>query len=128
MSIEKSIAHHGHGVGIGITAIKKRLDRVRPVHCGTLYGDVDRPPPRQGLGKQKHIGRTDPCVCVIVPLWLARRGWQWRTRFFDELHRLFVHMDQRVSWILGARLEIQDILHRGHKVRIVLWGNHPTLV
>jgi hypothetical protein len=33
-----------------------------------------------------------------------------------------------VPWIIGTLIESQDILHVGHKVGIVLWGNHPALV
>jgi len=122
------ITHQDHRVGIGITVIKQVLDLVRPVDSGAMFRDVDRPPPCQGLGAQKYVGRPNPFVCVIVPQWLARLGGQGRARFLDELHRLFVHMDQRVSWIVGALREIQDILPVGDKVRMVLWGNHPTLV
>ena len=122
------ITHQDHLVGIGITVIQQVLDLVRPVDCGAVFRDIDRPPPCQGLGEQKHVGRPHPFVFVIVPQWLARLGGQGRARFLDERHRLFVHVAQRVSWIMGALIEIQDILHVGSKVRLVLWGNHPTLV
>jgi hypothetical protein len=32
-----------------------------------------------------------------------------------------------VPGIIGALLELQDILHVSHKVGLVLWGNHPAL-
>ena len=60
------IAHQGHLVGIGITVIKQVLDLVSPVDSGALCRYIDRPPTRQGLGKQKHVGCTDPFVFVIV--------------------------------------------------------------
>jgi hypothetical protein len=71
MSVEL-IAHHVHPVGIGITVIKKVLDLVISVDSGALFRYGDRTPPHQGLGEQKHVGRTDPFVFVIVTLWLAR--------------------------------------------------------
>jgi hypothetical protein len=56
---------------------------------------------------------------MITPL-LGAKSWQ--------LHRLFIHVDQRVPWIIGTLIDIQDIFHVGHKVGIILRGNHPTLV
>ena len=80
MSVE-IIAHQDHLVGLRITVIKQVLNLVRPVDRGAVVRDVDRPPPRQGFGEQKHVGRPYPFVFVIVPHWLARRGWQGRARF-----------------------------------------------
>jgi len=122
------IAHQDHLVGIRITVIQQVLNLMRPVDSSAVFRDIDRPPPRQGFGEQKHVGRPNPFVFVIVPQWLARLGWQGRARFLNQLHRLFIHVDQRVPWIIGTLIEIQDILHVGHKVGIVLWGNHPALV
>ena len=127
MSVE-IIAHQDHLGGIGITVLKQVLDLVRPVDRGALCGYVDRPPPRQGLGEQKHVGRTGTFVFVIVTLWLARSGWQGCARFLNQLHRLFIHVDKRVPWIIGALIEIQDIFHVGNKVCIVLRGNPPTFL
>ena len=122
------VAHQEHLVGLGITVLKQVLDLVRPVDRGAVFRYVDRTPSRQGLGAQKHVGRPDAFIFIIITLWLARLGWQGRARFLNQLHRLFIHVDQRVSWLIRALIEIQDILHVGHKVGIVLGGKHPTLV
>ena len=63
MSVE-IIAHQDHLVGLRITVIKQVLDLVRPVDRGAVVRDVDRPPPRQGFGEQKHVGRPYPFVFV----------------------------------------------------------------
>src|SRR5262249_108253 len=112
------IAHQNHLVGIGIPVIQQGRDRVRPVASGAVGRYLDRPPTRQGLSQQTHVGCTDPFVCVIVTGWLARLGWQWRPRFLDELPRLCIHGDQRVPWSRGALIESQDSFHGGHNVRM----------
>jgi hypothetical protein len=122
------IAYHDHLVGIGITVSKQVLDLVRPVDGGALCGYLDCTPPYQRLGEQKHVGCPDPFIFVIVALWLARFGWQGCARFLDQLHRLFIHIHQRVPWIIGTLIEIEDIFHISHKVGTVLWRNHPTFV
>jgi hypothetical protein len=121
------IAHQGPLAGLGITVIKQVLDLVRPVDRGAVFRYVDCPLPRQGLGEQKDVGHPDAFVFIIT-LWLPMLGWQGHARFLNQLHGLFIHIDQRVLWIIGALIEIQDIFHVGHKVGIVLWGHHPTFV
>jgi len=121
------IAHPYHLGGIGITVIKQVLALVRPVDRGAVCRYVDRTPPRQGLGTQQHVGRPDAFVFIIITLGLARLGWQGRARFLHQLHRLFIPIDKRVPGIIGALLELRDILHVSHKVGLVLWGNHPAL-
>ena len=122
------IAHQNPLVGIGITGIKQVRDLVRPVDRGALRGDGDRPPPRQGLGAQQHVGCPDPFLCIIVPSGLARLGWPGPARFLHQLPGLFLHGDQRGPWIRGALRESEDIFHGSHKGSSGLRGNHPTRV
>ena len=113
------IAPQGHHGGLGRTVIKPLRALRRPVHCRPLSGDVDRPPPRPGLGQHQHGGCPAPFVCVLVPRWRARLGGPGRARFLEEWHRLCVPMNQRVPWILGALRESHALLHGGHQVRMV---------
>ena len=121
-------AHHGHRVGSGSTVITQGLKLGSPGDRGTVSGEVARPPPRPGLGTPNPVGRPDPFGCVIVPRWLARRGWHGRTRFRDARPRLCVPLDQRVPGSRGALRESQDLLPVGDTVRRVLGGNPPTRV
>ena len=122
------IAYPEHLIGIGITVVKQGLNLVRPVDCGAGFRYGERPPPRQGLGEQKHVGCPDSFVVVVVPQWLARLGGQGRARFLNQLHRLCIHVDQRAPGIIGALIKSQDLFHGGPKVGIMLRGNPPTLV
>jgi len=77
MDVE-SIAHQGHLVGLGVPVSKKMRDLVRPVHRGALCRAVERPPTRQRLGAQKHVGRPAPFVFVTyrwgLPGWVGNGG------------------------------------------------------
>ena len=72
MDVE-SIAHQGHLVGLGVPVSTKMRDLVRPVHRGALCRAVERPPTRQRIGAQKHVGRPAPFVFVTYRWGLS--GW-----------------------------------------------------
>ena len=60
--------------GFGVIVLEKVLPLMRPIHAGALLAHVKRPPPGQGLSEQKHVGRPDTLIFIIIALRLARLG------------------------------------------------------
>ena len=59
----------------------------------------------------------------------SRQRTQELTDFFggDELFRRFIHADNGKTWVIGPRIDIQDVLHSPHKFRVMFLGQTPRL-
>src|SRR4029450_13704659 len=87
------------------------------IALGAAWGDVDMPPPTQGLDEEKEIGCAFPAILIIVPSGLSRAGRHGLPRFTDQLHRTFVKTDLWTPSIIRLGLPVQHILHMPDKFR-----------
>src|SRR5262249_6353089 len=84
---------------------------------GAAWGDVDMPPPTQGLDEEKEICCAFPAILIIVPSGLSRAGRHGLPRFTDQLHRTFVKADLWTPSIIRLGIQVQHILHMPDKFR-----------
>ena len=84
-------------------------------------------PTRQGLAGQEQVAGTLPPVFVVLPQRKSRSGRQSGPGLCQQLGGCLVKADHRTLGIIGFVVEIQDILHVGHKFRTYL-GNAPLLL
>ena len=66
-----------------------------PIALRFSCADGDLTPAGQRFGAQEDGGRPRSFVCVVNPLPVCGRGSNGHARFFQSLHRLFVHAEDR---------------------------------
>ena len=115
-----------HRVGSGIPVSTPGRELGRPGDRGAVRGDRDRPPPRQGLGAQPHVGRPAPLLGGIVSLGRARLGGERCPRFLHPLHGLRFPLDQGLPGILGALRRAPASRPWGPHRRRGALGDSPT--
>src|SRR3990167_2084706 len=112
--------------GFRIVPIQKLFDFLCPVDTGSALSNTDFSPASKGFGKHKVRGRALAFIFIIVTFRLARFLRQCRTGFRDQLRRLLIHTNQGHLGIIGQTIQIQDVLHVSHKLRILLGRDYPA--
>jgi len=126
------------GVAIEIVHHQRHLDTLdipRVQQVGHLPGPVLLPPlqPRrrlpktcQRLAKHKNARRPIPLILIVHPRRMFHSRRNGTSRLLHQLHRLFIHTHHRILGIIRPRINLQDLLHGRHKLRILLRRNHPV--
>ena len=121
------VAHEGHIRALGIARIQEVCDFDRPVGLRPSCAGGRLSETREWLGKQENAGRPIAFVFVIHTRALPRRRGDRHPRLLEQLNRLFVHTQHGMLRIVRFGVRFQHVFHTGHKLRVLLWRNHPVL-
>jgi len=121
------ILHEGDFFGFREVGVGQVFQNMRVIDGGAPLGDLDMPPAFKRREQHEQIGRAVAPVFVINARRPAWPHGQRHTRFGQKLFAGFVETNQRVGWIVRARIDRQHILHRRHKRSIGVGRNHPLL-
>src|SRR5438067_3371553 len=116
MSIEV-ILHDTNIFGLRIDRIYQPSDAVGVVDLGAMLRHLDMTPASGGVDEEKQVGRAQPLILVIYPLWLSRLYRLWGPHVRLGCDEFFVKADARVAWVVLFFVEVQHILHRRDKLR-----------
>src|SRR6266571_9463424 len=121
------VHHQANHSCIRIDLIDQPTDGLSKIQPGALLGHCHRAPSRQRFDEHKQVRRPQSLVFIVRAL---RMSWLDGQRLTDlPMHhqRLFVKTDLRSGWIIRLSVQIQHVLHGGHKVRIDV-GNAPLFM
>ena len=122
------VVHYQHNfLGVRIQLVNKLLDDVRKVNFRASISYLDMSPPGQRLEQHEQVGRPVAFVFVIFASRLSRPGCYWRPCFADQLLAGFIKAYNRAFRIVWAAVNLQDVFHRGDKVRVLFWGESPIV-
>lgn len=110
---------------LGILYIHQIADDFREIQSSAPLGNVNFAPASQWLTDHENVGRALALIFVILACGLAGLR---RKRVLNVRHQLlagFIQTHLRPGRIVGALVNFQRILHRAHKIGIVLRRQDP---
>jgi hypothetical protein len=123
----KLVHHQANHPRLGIDLIHQPADRLREIEPGAVLGHFDTPASGQRFDEHKQVGRPQTLIFTIGALRIPRFDGQWLSDLPMHHQRLFVKTDLWSGGIIGLGVEVQHVLHHGHKVGID-GGNAPLLM
>lgn len=111
---------------VRIVDLQQFSNLISPVNSSPSLASGRMPPARQWLRKQKNAAGSVSNVFSVLPLWVSRLHWNWRSGFVQQLIRLLIHTDDGKRLFEGLLIQIQNILHTSHKCSILFRGNAPA--
>ena len=116
------VQDHPHLLHIGVGLVHQPAHPVGKVLPGALLRYFYMPPARQGFTGHEQIAGSFPPVLLVHPLRLPRLGRQWFPDAGQQLGGTLIEADHRPLGGVGFGVQVQDILHVGHKVGAHLGG------
>ena len=105
--------------------IHKAPDLFRPIHCGSGFLYRMDNPPGVGLDEAEHADCSIAYIFRIYLRGIPRTHRQRLPAVAKNLVRLFVHAPDRVAGVIRKLVNVQNILHVCHKVRVLLRRDAP---
>ena len=115
-------------LGAGVVDGEQMLDLVRPVDPGAPWSGDDAPPARQGLDPAEDRARPTARVLAVLPAVATRGGEDGFTSVPEELVGLLVHTHHRHCRVVGASIDVEDVLHPRHELPVGLGRDGPALL
>src|SRR5215207_4367402 len=84
---------------------------MRPVDLGPPLGDAYVAPAGQGFADDEEVGRPLALVLVVVTGCPPRAEGEWLPNFTHELLALLVQAHLREALVVGAGVDLEDVLH-----------------
>src|SRR5665647_1188900 len=112
---------------IRIINFQEVLNLVCPIDSGPMLFGICMPPTGQCFRKQEDAASSVSDVFIIHTLRSASFHRDNRSGFTQKLVGFFIHADNRLIRIIGLLIQIQNILHAGHKRSILFWRYDPAL-
>src|SRR5829696_3878281 len=112
-------------LSVRVVQINQLLYAVRPVVLGPPLGDTDVTPAGQGLANDEEVGRPLTLVLVVLTGGPSRRDGEWLPYLSHELLALLVQAHLRETFVIGAGVDLKDILHAPDEGGILLWRDGP---
>jgi len=113
--------------GIGITLLQHVPNKEGPIGGLAVLGDDNVPPPTQRFDFQKDFGHAVTNIFVVNEGRMARSRRDGGGDFANELLGGFIHAHQRKPAIVRQVVEIENILHGGHKGSVLMGRDLPIL-
>ncbi len=101
--------------------------KASPVSRSSSFRDLYHALPCQWLAGKENVGFAAAFVFVIVFGRLPWRCRYWDSRLRDQLFWGFVHAYNRVTWIKGSLVYVQDHFHTSDEATVLIWWNNPSL-
>src|SRR5208337_272279 len=98
---------------------------MRVIDGGAAVRDLDMPKAFERSKQHEQVGDAAPFVLVVNPLWAPLFHRDRRTRLGDQLLRGLVQADERHVRVVGPRINVQNLLHRGYECAARLRRDDP---
>lgn len=98
------VAHQLHSLAVAVATLQQGGHFLCPVHFLPLRAYPHSTLTCQRFGEYEQAGCPRSFVFVIDPFFTFERRWVRHASFSLELHRLFVHADERMSWFVRSRV------------------------
>src|SRR5512144_1508959 len=121
------VADQTHPGRLRILDLQQGLDFSGPVNGGAPLADMHRAATLERVREQEETRRPIALVFIVNPLGAARDRRLGRPRLLDELDGLFIHTDQRDLRIIRQTVGVEQVLHPGHELAVLLGRNHLGL-
>src|SRR5919206_1830826 len=115
------VQHHPNHRGFWVAFVHQPLHRMREVDLGPLLCHPHMPPASLRFHKEKEVARAVAGVFVIVALRPPRLSRQRLPGLLDELLARLIKVHFGPGGIIGLRVDLQDVFHRGNELRPHLW-------
>src|SRR5215813_794371 len=115
------VQHNPNHDGFRVAFVHQPLHRVGEVELCPLLRHLHMPPAGLRFHEEKEIARAVPLIFIIIARRSPRLGWQWLAGLFNELLGRLIKVDLGPSRIIGFRVDLQDIFHRGDELGPDLW-------
>ena len=99
------VTNQGHFLAVGVTRVQYLCHFDGPIRFGPPFASSRLSEARQGLGEHENAGRAIAFVFVIDTLTMLLRRRDGSPSLFEQLHRLFIHAQHRLLWIVHAKVE-----------------------
>src|SRR6266487_1595271 len=121
------VHHQANHTCLGIDLIGQPADRLSKIQPGALLAHLDTTASGQRFDEHKQVRRPQALIFRVGALRITRLDRQWLADLPMDHQWLFVKTDQRGGGIIGLGIQVQHILHCGHKVGIDV-RNAPLLM
>src|SRR5215207_8387322 len=112
-------------LGLWVVDVYQLLYAMCPVELGPPLGDTDVTPAGQGLTNDEEVGRPLTLVLVVVTGGVPRADGEGLPHFAHELLALLVEANLRETLVVGAGVDLKDVLHAPDEGGILLWRDGP---
>src|SRR5215218_1871497 len=112
-------------LGLRVVDVDQLLYAMRPVELRPPLGDADVPPADQGLANDEEVGRPLTLVLIVVTGGPPRGEGEGLPHLAHELLALLVQAHLRETLVVGAGVDLQDVLHAPDEGGILLWRDGP---
>src|SRR5215203_6788663 len=112
-------------LGLWVVDVYQLLYAMCPVELGPPLGDTDVTPAGQGLTNDEEVGRPLTLVLVVVTGGVPRADGEGLPHFAHELLALLVEANLRETLVVGAGVDLKDVLHAPDEGGVLLWRDGP---
>jgi hypothetical protein len=119
------VQNQNHLLGLRVVQIDQLLYAVCPVDLGALLGNADVTPAKQRLANDEEVGRPVALLLVVITGGVPRADGEWLPYLSHQLLALFVQANLRETLLVGAGVDLKDVLHAPDEGGILLWRNGP---
>src|SRR5215207_8817693 len=125
-SMGVEVVHYQHDLlGLWVVQIYKLLYAMRPVDLRSSLGDADVAPAGQRFGDDEEVGRPLTLILVVLTGSSSRAGVEWLPHLCYKLLALLVQANLRETLVVGAGVDLKDVLHAPTEGGILLWRDGP---
>src|SRR5215210_1870032 len=120
------VVHHQHySLGLWVVDLYRLLYAVRPVDLRSPLGDADVAPASQRLANDEEVGRSVALVLVVLTGSPPSRDGEWLPYLREKLLALLIQANLREALVVGAGVDLKDILHAPDEGGVLLWRDGP---
>jgi hypothetical protein len=96
------------------------------VDIGHRFTNGNLAPARQRLGKHEDVRRPGTLVFVVDAPGMSASGGDRHAGLLQQLHRLFVHAQDRPRRVVRLRVGLQHLFHVGYELTVGLGRDDPV--
>src|SRR6266567_239899 len=122
------IHHQDDLVGLGILHVDQLAHKQRPVACSASLPHLEEAFACQWFAGHKQVTVPIGIILIVDAFRMTRLHRQGLTQVRDQLFAPLIQTDLWTTFIVGARVDLQDVFHMIHKVGIGLWWNAPVVL
>lgn len=121
------VADQRDPITIRAPSVQQTSDFLSPVEFRSVFPYGCLTPAGEWFAKHENRSRAVALVFVVDTLGMIFARRDWLTRFVDQLHRLFVHANDGLGWVVRFFIGFQHIFHVRHELGVAFRGDHPVL-
>src|SRR5919199_3180735 len=125
-SMGVEVVHYQNDLlGLWVVQLNKLLYAVCPVELGPPLSDADGAPACQRFGDDEEVSRPLTLVLVVLTDGPSRADGEWLPHLCHQLLALLIEANLREALVVGAGVDLQDVLHAPDEGSVLLWRDGP---